>query len=151
VRSENDTCNKVPLPWEGTSFSAHINKFVLDLYASVLCDYVYEQFRQIMVHTLHIFSLLKFVTVVQFSDVCHPLVANRFSCHIVRSFMYREVGNTCYLAGRRKPLHGLSLIQQILVHEYLKIMTLLPNKHRDSLSAVSCRMGLTADLCVLFV
>jgi len=30
-------------------------------------------------------------------------------------------------------------------------MTLLPNKHRDSLSAVSCRMGLTADLCVLFV
>lgn len=30
-------------------------------------------------------------------------------------------------------------------------MTLLPNKHRDSLSAVSCRMGLAADLCVLFV
>jgi len=30
-------------------------------------------------------------------------------------------------------------------------MTLLPNKHQDSLSAASCRMGLTADLCVLFV
>lgn len=82
VRSENDTCNKVPLPLEGTSLSAQINKFVLGLYASLLCDYVYEQFRQIMVHTVHIFSLLKFVTVVQFSDVCHPLVAHRFSCHM---------------------------------------------------------------------
>jgi hypothetical protein len=30
-------------------------------------------------------------------------------------------------------------------------MTLLPNKHQESLFAASCRMGLTADLCVLFV
>jgi hypothetical protein len=70
-----------------------------------------------MVHSVHILSLLKFVTVVQFSDICHPLVARRFSCHIVRPFMYHEGGNTCYFAGRRKPLRGLSLIQQILVLE----------------------------------
>lgn len=30
-------------------------------------------------------------------------------------------------------------------------MTLLPNKHQESLSAASRRMGLTADLCALFV
>jgi hypothetical protein len=95
--------------------SAQINKFVLDLYARLLCNCVYEQFRQVMVHTVHTFSLLKSVTVVQISDICHPIVAHRFSCHIVRPFMYHEGGNTCYLAGRQEPLHGLSLIEQILV------------------------------------
>ena len=117
MHSENHTCNKVPLQCEGTSISAQINKFVLDLYASLPCDYVHGQFRQIMVHTVHIFSLLKFVTVVQFSDICHPLMAHRFLCHFVRPFMYHEGGNTCYVAGRRKPLHGLSLNQHILVLE----------------------------------
>lgn len=90
---------------------------MLDLYASLLYDYAHGQFRHIMVHTVHIFSLLKFVTVVQFSDICYPLVAHRFLCHIVRPFMHHEGGNTCYLAGRRKPLHELSLNQQILVLE----------------------------------
>jgi len=90
---------------------------MLDLYASLMYDCGHGQFRQIMVHTVHIFSLLKFVTVVQFSDICHPIVAHRFSCLIVRPFMYHEGSNTCYLAGRRKPLHGLSLNQQILVLE----------------------------------
>jgi len=71
----------------------------------------------IMIHTVDIFCLLNSVTAVQFSDLCHPLVAHRFSCHIVRPFMHNEGGNTCYLAARRKPLHGLSLIQQILVLE----------------------------------
>jgi hypothetical protein len=87
VRGKNSTrMNKVPLPWKGTSLSSQITEFILDSPENVLCDCVYERFSQIMAHIAHIFRILKFVTLLQVSNISHPLVGHRFSCRIVRPF-----------------------------------------------------------------